>query len=479
METARRIYRNTLYLGIAEVVSRILQFVVMLYAARQLTQEEFGAFNFALALAFVAMILADMGVNLLLVRTAARDKALLEKFVTNGLWLKLLFSAATFLGLWLLLLVLGYRGQTLEAALVMLLFAILSTFTDFMYSIFRAFERMEFDSFLKIMRMTLLVVFSLAVLAKGLGVVTFSLMFVVVECIVALAGFIIVSKKFITRRLRLSWLDSSYRKRIASDAFPFGLSAMFGSLYFYASILILSAMNGELEVAQFSSAYNIALALLFIPTVYTNALYPVLSRMFIGSKKTLSLMYGKSMKYLLMVSLPIAVFLLLLPKEIMGVLYGGKYDAAIVVLQVIAAYIVLKFINFLLGIILSSADKQWERMKAQGIVAGVNLLSCIALIWQWGFIGAAWATLLTEIALFGLYIFQAGKVVSSSNLAENLLKPVGAAVVLVLCTLLLPFHHFISAAIGGFFYVVALFVLRAFDEKDREIVRGIFANDKL
>src|SRR3989338_8451922 len=186
METARRIYRNTLYLGIAEVVSRILQFVVMLYAARQLAQEEFGAFNFALALAFVAMILADMGLNVLLVRTIARDKALLEKFVTNALWLKVLFSLGTFLALWLVLLLLGYAGQTLEVALVMLLFAVLSTFTDFMYSMFRAFERMEFDSFLKIMRMILLAAFSLAVLAKGLGVVTFSLMFVVVECIVAL-----------------------------------------------------------------------------------------------------------------------------------------------------------------------------------------------------------------------------------------------------------------------------------------------------
>ena len=55
MGTARRIYKNTLYLGVAEVVSRVLQFVVMLYAARLISQEHFGKFSFALSLSFYAL----------------------------------------------------------------------------------------------------------------------------------------------------------------------------------------------------------------------------------------------------------------------------------------------------------------------------------------------------------------------------------------------------------------------------------------
>ncbi len=468
-----------MYLGIAEVVCRLLQFVVMLFAARQLAQEDFGAFNFALALSFIAMILADMGLNVLLVRTIARDKTLLEKFVANALLLKLLYSAGTFLVLWLLLVMLGYRGQTLEVALIMLLFAILSTFTDFMYSIFRAFERMEFDSFLKIMRMALLAVFSIVVLVRGLGVVTFSLMFLVVECMVALAGFIIVSKKFVTTRVRLSWLDSAYRKKMGMSAFPFGLSAAFGSLYFYASVLILSSMKGDVEVAQFSSAYNVALALLFIPTVYTNALYPALSRMFIASKAALALMCRKSMKYLMIVGLPIAICLLLLPQEIMSLLYGGKYSSAHLALQIIAGYVVLKFMNFLLGVVLSSADKQWERMKSQGAVAAINLALCFALIWRWGFVGAAWATLLTEIALMAVYAVQVGKILDSKNILKELAKPILSAGMLALCIFLLPFHWVVSVLIGGLLYAAGLIVMGAFDSKDKEIVRSIVWNGKV
>lgn len=479
MKTARRVYKNTLYLGSAEIISKALQFVVMLYAARELTQHEFGAFNFALALSFIATILADMGVNMLLVRSVARDKALLDKYVVNALFLKSIFSVGAFLLVWMALLALGYGGQTLDVALIMLLFAILSSFTDFIYSIFRAFERMEFDSFLKIVRMVLLAAFSLGVLIKGLGVVAFSLMFLVVECMVILIGFIIISKKFVTKRLRLSWLDSGYREKIRKDAFPFGLSAMFGGLYFYASVLILSFLRGELEVAKFSSAYNIALALLFIPTVYTNALYPVLSRFFVESKRKLTLAFEKSLKYLFIASLPISVCFLLLSEKIMGLLYGSKYVDASIVLQIIGCYIILKFANFLFGMVLSSADRQWERMKAQGMVASINLLLCAVLIWEWGFIGAAWAMLISEIALIVVYAYQVRRVILSKISLLSVARPLACTLIFSLCVLFLPFHYMISAAFGGLFYVVALFITGVFDEEDKEIMRDVFLNGKI
>ena len=93
MGTARRISRNTAYLAAAEMVSKVLQFVVMIYAARLLSQEDFGKFSFALSLSFIAMILADWGLNQLLVRTVARDKGGLEKYVANSIFLKIIFSA--------------------------------------------------------------------------------------------------------------------------------------------------------------------------------------------------------------------------------------------------------------------------------------------------------------------------------------------------------------------------------------------------
>ena len=94
MGTARRIYKNTLYLGTAEIISRVLQFIIMLYAARLLSQEHFGKFSFALALSLIAVILADLGVGTLLIREVSRNKELAGKYFINAFSIKAVLSLA-------------------------------------------------------------------------------------------------------------------------------------------------------------------------------------------------------------------------------------------------------------------------------------------------------------------------------------------------------------------------------------------------
>src|SRR3989344_8227365 len=156
METARRIYKNTIYLGTAEIVSRLLQFVVMLYAARLLGKEHFGKFSFALSLSLIAIVLADLGINTLLIREIARNKKLANKYFVNAFLIKVVLSIVTYFVIVAALNILDYPQDTKNIVYIICLFTILSTFTELFYSIFRAFEMMHYDAFLKILRMVLL-----------------------------------------------------------------------------------------------------------------------------------------------------------------------------------------------------------------------------------------------------------------------------------------------------------------------------------
>ena len=71
MSTVRRIYSNLLYLSGAEFISKVLQFVLMIYAARLLDPANFGKFSFALALSSIGIIAADAGINMLIIREIA------------------------------------------------------------------------------------------------------------------------------------------------------------------------------------------------------------------------------------------------------------------------------------------------------------------------------------------------------------------------------------------------------------------------
>lgn len=476
MGTVRRIYKNTLYLGTAETISRILQFVVMLYAARLLSQQNFGMFSFALSLSFIAIIFADLGIFTLLVREISRNKGLVTKYIVNAFFVKIVLSFITFIVIVAILNALNYPQETRQIVYIIWIFSILSTFTQLFFSIFRAFEKMFYDALLKIIRMVMLAISSLYVLFKGYGIVTFSYTFVFVEAFVLLIALFIALKKFIKFKISIDFL---FIKSMLKKAFPFGLAFIFGGIYFYIGSVMLSKIKGDVEVAIFSAAYNIILALLFIPTVYTTAIFPVLSRYYNQSKSELKLLYEKSFKYLYIIGLPISLGLFLLAERIIFLLYGGKYSSSVIALQIISLYLLIKFINFLLGIVLSSIDKQNKRMLGQGLTAGFNILLNLFLIPIIGFVGAALSTLITEIFLFVIYYMFVSKSWYFYNFIKILSKPIIAVIVMVLFIKFSSFGLIATILLSAIIYFVLLLVLRTLDKEDYEIIRSIFKNETL
>ena len=465
-----------MYLGTAEIVSRVLQFIVMLYAARLLSQEYFGKFSFALSLSLIAVVLADLGINTLLIREISRNKNLAGKYFANAFLVKVVLSFFTYLVIVAVLNILNYPHDTRKIVYIIWLFTILSTFTELFYSIFRAFEMMFYDAFLKILRMVLLTSASLYVLFKGYGVFAFSFTFVFVEIIVVVIASLIALNKFI--KLEIAF-DYGFMKPMIRKALPFGLAFVFGSIYFFIGSVMLSKMRGDTEVAIYSVAYNLALAILFIPTVYTNAIYPVLSRYFKESKAKLNLLYEKSFKYLYIIGLPISLGLYLLAGRIIFFFYGKVYSGSIIALQIISWYLFIKFLNFLLGTVLSSIDKQNKRMLGQGLTAGFNVLLNLFLIPKIGYIGAAWATFITEIFLFILYYRYVSKNLFFYNFSKILLKPIIAVLAMFIFIKFSNFGLIITMLLSSIAYFAALFILKTFDKDDYVIVKSIFQNERL
>ena len=256
MDTTKRIYKNIIFLSTAEVFSKILQFVIMVYAARLLDQSAFGRFSFALSLSFIAVILSDLGINTLLIREIARNKKSVNKYFINAFIAKIFFVIITYIFIVVLLNLMDYPKDTRYIVYIIWIFAIFSTFTDLFYSVFRAFEKMYFDALIKIVRMIILTTVGLYVLFHYKNVFLFSLTFVFTEVTVLALAFAIGSKSFIKIKLDISL---KFIKDLTLKALPFGLAFIFSTIYFYIGSVMLSKMRGDVEVAIYSVAYNIAL----------------------------------------------------------------------------------------------------------------------------------------------------------------------------------------------------------------------------
>jgi O-antigen/teichoic acid export membrane protein len=153
--------------------------------------------------------------------------------------------------------------------------------------------------------------------------------------------------------------------------------------------------------------------------------------------------------------------------------YGRDYSNSTLPLQIVASVLFLKFINFLCGYVLASINEQNRRMFGQGLTAGFNVLANIILIQKMGYIGAAYAALLTEIFLFVLYYWYVSKLFYVFNFAPILVKPLLAAVGMFMFIKFANFGLTMTIILSAIVYFILIFLLRTFEKDDYDILNKI------
>jgi O-antigen/teichoic acid export membrane protein len=262
-------------------------------------------------------------------------------------------------------------------------------------------------------------------------------------------------------------------KSIVKKALPFGLAFVFSAIYFYIGTVMLSKFRGDVEVAIYSVAYQLALAILFIPTVYVNAIYPVMSRYFKTAKNDLIFIYKKSFKYLYIIGLPISVGTYFLADRIIVSFYGQEYTSSIIALQIISWFLFIKFLNYLMGFGLASINQQNRRMFSQGSTAVFNVILNLILIPSMGVVGAAVAAFFTEIFLFILYYWYMSKYLYTFNFLKILLKPIIASAAMVAFIVYSGLGLILIIPLSAVVYFAVIFILKTFEEDDYKIMKKI------
>jgi O-antigen/teichoic acid export membrane protein len=97
LKVNRQISSNAFIKLFSEVIGRIATFVLVLLAARQLGEADFGLYNYGLALGYIVAQLADLGLQVLLAREIAASHAAAKPLVLAALRLKLLLSVGVIL----------------------------------------------------------------------------------------------------------------------------------------------------------------------------------------------------------------------------------------------------------------------------------------------------------------------------------------------------------------------------------------------
>ena len=474
MSTVRRIAKNTTILSISQIITYILGFFTTIYVARYLAAGGFGILSLAISMAGIFGILADMGLGTLLVREIARNTALANKYISNAFIMKIILS---FLMLGLIVLTVNIIGYNKIVSIVIYLIAlstIIGTFTTILNSVFQANEKMGHVSISTILNSASMLSGTLIGIHYNLNIFYFAALYVISYILV----FVYISSAYLwTFSMPKFEIDFSFWKSTLKEAWPFGITGLSGMLYTYIDSIMLSIIQGNEVVGWYSAAYRLMLVVLFIPNAANMAIFPIMSKFYTSSKDSLKMMYERYFKYIIIIGVPIGFGTTILADKIILLIFGLGYTQSITALQILIWTMVFTFAGASFVQLLQSINKQLIITKISGVCVIINIMLNLILIPKYSFIGASFATVLTEIVLVGYIFFATYKLgygIPYKLVVTDLSKVLLAALVMsIFIWYLKGLNLFLLVIVAILVYFTVLYIVKGIDKTDIKLLKQL------
>ncbi len=426
MAYARRFLANYSILVLGDLVSRGVAFFAMVRIARVLGTNLFGILSFATAFTAYFELISRQGLDTYGIQEVARHPSLARKHADTILGLRLTASILAYLALSVTV---WRMTQPAELKLLLIL-AGLMFFTAAVSPqwVFQAVEDMKFAAASRILSTLIFAILILSLLT------------------VPGRFFCVPIFQFCSEALTVLWLLWVFRKRyglprpdfdfrqwgkVLRVSLPMAMEGAFGVVLFNFDMVMLGFWRPASEVGEYSAAYkfiNFASAFVFL---YGTNLLPVLSRCR-GNPVELRKVAGKSLRFTLLLALPLAVGGMVVGQDLVNVIYGDRFSAAAKALQILIWVIPLVGCRVVFRNTLLSHGLQtqllWSTFVAAAINSGLNLM----LIPRYSYVGSAAAMVIAEGILLFLVSRQVAHRVMPLPLAPYFWRPGLACIVMVL-----------------------------------------------
>jgi O-antigen/teichoic acid export membrane protein len=475
MNTLQKITKNISLVFVSQIISFILGFFTVIYTARYLGADGFGIISLALSLSAIFGVFVDMGLNTLMIREIARDRTLSHKFISNNAIIKVFLSILTFGMLALAVNIIGYNLLVSNIIYLITLSVIITSFSGVFTAIFQANEKMEYLSVTNIISSFILLSGILLGIYFGFNILYFAYVYVVSSMVVFILSLIIYLLKFSKIKLEI---DLRFWTPTLKEAWPFGVIFLSGMLYTYVDSIMLSILKGTLAVGWYSAVYRLMYIALILPTAINIAVFPVMSRLYSdSSKESLTLLYERYFKYMIIIGIPIGFATTLLAKDIILFLYGPGFAESVIVLQILVWAIVFTFAGAAYNQLLQSTNKQLIITKISLVCLVINIILNLILIPGYSYIGASIATFITEVILVAYIIFityKLGYGISYKVVFTDIIKVLIATSIMSLFIWYFNNINFIILVfIAAIIYFIILYFVNGIDEVDMDLLKDI------
>jgi len=411
--------RNTVYSTINAVLRFLSTALLYIILARALGVEEFGRFMFALSFTGIFLTFIDYGFNLLIVKEVSQKPESLKNWVRSIINAKILLSLFFTLILFLTLKVLKYPSETLLIVGILWLSAIFYSFGFFFNNVFRGLNQFQYETYPTILLNALQFIVVGIFLLLG-----FKTLSVAIAYLFARMLYFAYSAYLLSSKVSKIPITYNLRESIKSlkTALPYGIHAILATLYFQIDTVLLSYFKGNIEVGYYQAAMRILMATMIVYEVIVSAFFPVIGASIRNDKEKFEKYAMFLNKIVIYVGLVFGIGIFIFSEPMIKLLYGSQYQNSVIIMQILAIVIFLRFLGAGYALFITVAEGQKYRAIGVSLSVIVSIILNILLIPKLGGIGAAVASLVTHIVLDSIYFYFSVRLTKSVFVGSDLLK---------------------------------------------------------
>ncbi len=370
-----------------------LLLILLTIAGRFLTVDDYGRFNYALALATIVETLMDIGLGPVTVRAVARDRNTAGRLFRHVLGLKLVWVA---IGLGLLAVVAPVLRSDPRVVHLCYLMGLSSAVRSYLLTargLLQGLDRFDLEAVVVVADRLLLLASGGAALWAGYGLFGLAMSFVGSRVVMLFAVMLLLRRvvgSVVPRFDRAAWRD------LQSAALPLGFFMIALNLYTYIDTVILGVIGTDRETGWYAASYRVYEGLTYAPAILSAVLTPRLSYLFVNDRPAHRHLLARGLLGSVLMGVVLGSIAVLAARPILVTLFGAAYAAAVAPLQILAGGALFVFGTWILHTAAVSTNLDRRLLLTTAVGLSANVILNLIFIPRWGISGAAGATVIAE-----------------------------------------------------------------------------------
>jgi PST family polysaccharide transporter len=452
------ILHNTGLLALSGLIVRGVGMGMMVLLARYLGAEGYGTYQRAEAFVFLFSILASLGLDMILAREVARRSPRTSEYLAGVMALKLMLGPVCFALILGFARARGYQGDFLWGIWCYSFVLLLTAIGQSCDAVFQGLGNMGYIALANIVNQLVFVILGGICILLGKD-----LRWILLSLVVAGIMRLLVSSYLISR-VNLVWARPrpGVLLYLLKQSIPIAFAASFFVVYQQLDAVLLGELKGNTEVGWYKASAKFLLFFTVLRESFLVAVYPVFASVAHGDRARLGDLVTRSVRYQLIVALYFILCFVFLPRVAPKLLGEGFRNTA-TILPIMAWVLVPQTISITMSYVLIASGNQKRIMVATGLALLVNAGLNLMLIPRFGYIGAAAAAAISELAVAGVNVYYVQRHVARTHIIRAIARPVLAAAMVGLVLHLLPGLRLYQALpLAGILYLAGLLGLRTF-----------------